>query len=150
MDKSDQAHGPKLLCVLRRAPKACISSVSSVSQYLSVSHICIFVIIIPHAYAPKRQKRPNTWPKASMCVQTGPKGLSSHLISSVSLYLEGRVLSNDFKNNHYTHIHILLNHILNHTTFKSTFLIFKILSCFIQSRYAKSLTKHFNKIPMRG
>ena len=62
------------LCVCSDGPQR------SVSQYLSVSHICISVIIIPHAYAPKRQKRPNTWPKASMCVQTGPKGLSFHII----------------------------------------------------------------------
>ena len=41
--------------------------------------ICIIVIIKSHAYALKRQKRPNTQPKASMCVQTGLKGLSSHL-----------------------------------------------------------------------
>ena len=43
-------------------------------------NICISVIIILHAEAPKRKKHPNTQPKASMCVQTGPKGLSSHII----------------------------------------------------------------------
>ena len=80
--QSAQAHDPKPLCVLRWAPKASISSVSSVSQYLSVSNVCI-TVLIPHAYAPKRQKHPNTRPKASMCVQTGPKGLSSHIILSL-------------------------------------------------------------------
>ena len=78
-DKIAQAHGPKPLCVLRRVPKACISSISYVSQYMSVSHICISIIIIPHAYAPKKQKRQNTRPKISMCVQIGPKCLLSHL-----------------------------------------------------------------------
>ena len=59
------------------------------------------------------------------------------LISSVSLYLEGGVLSNDFKTiSILVFIHILIN-TLNHTfsfivTSKSTFLIFKILSYFIQ------------------
>ena len=53
---------------------------------------------------------------------------ASHLILSVSLYLEEMVLSNDLKNNDYTYIHISFNHTLNHTTFQSTFLTFKILS----------------------
>ena len=132
-----------------------------------------------HNLVPKGQKRPSTRPKASVCAQTGPKGLyliriicilifvcisymylCNHHTACIcpqkakvpkhtaqSLYVcsdgpqrtlisyhlyhsiwRGRVLSNDFKNNHYTHIHIPFNHILNHTTFlfiitsKSTFL----------------------------
>ena len=127
-----------------------------------------------HNLVPKGQKHPSTRPKASVCTQTGPKGLyliciiyiicilifvciscmylcnhhttckctqkaempkhtaqslyvcsdrpqrpliSSHLIS-FHLYhciWRGRVLSNDFKNNHYTHVHVYSNHTLNHT-----------------------------------
>lgn len=46
--------------------------------FICIICICVTVIIISHVYASKRQKRPNTRAKASMCVQMGPKGLSSH------------------------------------------------------------------------
>ena len=76
---SDGPKGLYLICI----STICISylyhciSISFCNPYL---YHCNSVIIIPHAYALKRQKRPNTRPKASICVQTGPKGLSSHII----------------------------------------------------------------------
>ena len=147
-----------------------------------------------HKLVPKGQKRPSTRLKASVCTQTGPKGLYLICISCITIFVciicismsvyisymyhcthttcicpqrakapkhtaqslyvcsdgpqrplisshpyyciwRGKVLSNDFKNNLFTHIHVYSNHTLNHTflfiiTSKSTFLIFRILSYF--------------------
>ena len=99
-------------------------------------------------HMPPKGKGVQTHGPNPLCVfRQAPKTfISSYLYNCI---WRGRVLSNDLKNNQYTHLHMPFNLTLNHTTFESTFLVFKILSCFIQSRYTKSLTKHFNKIPMR-
>ena len=139
--KSAQAHGPKPLCVLRRAPKACISISVCISYLYLCNHhtACI---------CPQKAKAPKHMAQSLYVCSDGPQRplISYHLHHCI---WKGRILSNDFKNNHYTHIHIPFNHTLNHTTFEYIFLIFKKLSCFIQSRYTKSLTKHFNIISMR-
>ena len=85
--------GLYLICIICISIYVCISY-----MYHLHLNICL-IVIIPHAYAPKRQKHPNTRPKTSMCVQTGPKGL--YLISSHMYHCiwRGRVLSNDFPNN---------------------------------------------------
>ena len=129
--------GPKglyLICII------CISIFICISYLYLYNHhtACI---------CPQKAKAPKHTAQSLYVCSDGPQ---MPLISSVSLYLEGRVLSNDFKNNLYTYIHIHSNHtFIFIITSKSTLLIFKILSYFIQCRYDKPLTKHFNIISMR-
>ena len=128
----------RIICIIRISISVCISYMYLCNYH--TSFIC-----------PQKVKAPK---HTIQIIYVCSDGTQRPLISFVSLYLEGRVLSNDFKNNLYTHIHVHSNHTSNHTflfiiTSKSTFLIFKILSYFIQCRYRKSLTKHFNIISMR-
>ena len=101
------------LCVYSDGPQRPVSHL-----YHLYLNICISVIIIPHAYAPKRKKRPNTRPKTFMCVQTGPKGLSSHItcitVSGGEWYY--LMISKTIIILIFTYLLIIL---LNHTTFES-------------------------------
>lgn len=56
---------------------------------------------------PKGISAQHTRFKASIFGQTGPKDISFHMYNYI---WRKRVLSNDFKNNLYTHIHIFFNH----------------------------------------
>ena len=67
-------------------------------------NICISVIIILHAYAPERQKHPNTRPKAFVCVHMGPKGLSSHIIC-ITVSEGERYCLMIFQTTFYNHVH---------------------------------------------
>ena len=140
-DKSPK-HMAQSLCVYSDGPQRPASHL-----YHLYLNICLY--LCNHhttCICPQKAKSPKYTAQSLYVCSDGSR---RPLISSVSLYLEERVLSNDLKNNHYTHIHIPFNHTLNHIAFESIFLIFKILSYFIQCRYRKPLTKHFNIISMR-
>ena len=121
-------------------PKASMCTQTSPKGLYLICIICISIsVCISYLYVcnhhtpcicPQNAKAPKHTVQSLYVCSDGPQ---RPLISFVSLYVERRVLSNDFKNNLYTHIHIHSNHIfLFIITSKSTFLIFKILSYFIQ------------------
>ena len=117
-------------------------------------NICISIIIILHAYTPKRQKRPTYDPKPLCMFRQTPK--ASHLISSVSLYSshiiyitvsegEGYCLM-IFQTTFNTHVH---KHIITYeisfyfhlTYFKSTLFSLKVLPCIYSKTIIKSSIK---------
>ena len=141
---------PKAFVCAQTGPKGmyliCIICVICISISVCISYL----YLCNHHTAcicPQKAKAPKHTAQSLYVCSDGPQRhlISSHLYHCI--WREGYCLM--ISKTIIILIHIPLNHILNHTTFESTFLVFKILSCFIQSRYTKSLTKHFNKIPMR-